>query len=169
MPERHRRHFLKAKETKALVERVMERLKTDLRLLLNDKVDIEVFETDSTEIFLIKGKPLLFKAGEDIYPTLKFDDYFRSAPKVVVDMGAVPYVCKGADVMAPGIRRFEGRFIKNSIVFVVDERHGKPIAVGVILYDMEEVKNVKHGTAVKNIHYVGDRIWDQVKQLTSAA
>jgi PUA domain protein len=82
-------------------------------------------------------------------------------------MGAVSHVCKGANVMAPGIRRFEGQFDKNDLVFIIDERHGKPLAIGEIAYDAEEAKTVKQGIVVKNVHYVGDRTWSLLKELVT--
>ena len=165
MPEKNRRYFLKTKESKALLRKASEKLKTDLELLFKDKVNVEAFETESAEIFLINAKPLLVKAEENIYPTLKFDEYFRTAPKVIVDMGAVPYVCNGANIMAPGIKRFEGQFAENDIVIIVDERHGKPIAIGEILYDADKAKNVSQGTVVKNLYYVGDKTWNILKEI----
>jgi PUA domain protein len=165
MPEKNRRYFLKTKESKALLAKASEKLKTDLGLLFKDKVNVEVFETESAEIFLINAKPVLAKAGENIYPTLRFDEYLQTAPKVVVDMGAVPYVCNGANVMAPGIRRFEGQFDENDIVIVVDEKHCRPIAIGQILYDAEKVKGVSQGTVVRNVYYVGDKTWNLLKEI----
>jgi len=165
MPEKNRRYFLKTKESKALLRKASEKLKTDLGLLFTDKVNVEVFETESAEIFLINAKPLLVKAEENIYPTLKFDEYFQTAPKVVVDMGAVPYVCNGANIMAPGIKRYEGQFAKNDIVIVVDEKHRRSIAIGEILYDADNVKNVRQGTVVNNLYYVGDKTWNLLKEI----
>jgi PUA domain protein len=80
-------------------------------------------------------------------------------------MGAVPYVCNGADVMAPGIVRVEGDFSKGTIVLVVDEKHGKPLALGEILYDAENAKSVRQGVVVKNVHWVSDKIWNFAKAL----
>ena len=165
MPEKNRRYFVKAKESKALLRKASEKLKTDLGLLFKDKVSVEVFETESAEIFLINAKPVLIKAEENIYPTLKFDQYFQTAPKVVVDMGAVPYVCNGANIMAPGIKRFDGQFAENDIVIVVDEKHSRPIAIGEILYDAENVNDVSQGTVVKNLYYVGDKTWNLLKEI----
>jgi PUA domain protein len=163
MPEKHRRHFLKDKETKTLLSKASEKIKIDWEQLFKGKTGVEVVETEFAEVFLINGRPLLAKTGENVYPTLVFDELFALAPKVVVDMGAVPYVCKGASVMAPGIRRFEGEFRKGDIVFVVDEKHGKALAVGEILYSMEEARKVKQGIVVKNSHFVSDRLWDFLK------
>jgi PUA domain protein len=86
-------------------------------------------------------------------------------PKVVVDMGAVPHVCGGANVMAPGVVRFEGEFGKGDLVLVVDERHGKPIAIGEVVHDRNTAKKVSQGIVVRNIHFVGDKIWNFVKTL----
>jgi PUA domain protein len=167
MPEKHKRYFLKTKEVKTVLRKASDRLKTDIELMFKDKLNVEVLKTDADEIFLINGRPVLVKAGESIYPTLKFDEFLNAAPRIVVDMGAVPYVCKGANIMAPGIRRVEGQFEKNSIVSVVDEKHGKPIAIGEILYDAEEARTVKQGVVVKNLYYVGDYTWNLLKQLQS--
>jgi predicted ribosome-associated RNA-binding protein Tma20 len=49
----------------------------------------------------------------------------------------------------------------------VDEKHVKAIALGEILYDSEEARKIKQGILVKNLFYVGDRIWNLLKELTS--
>ena len=103
-----RRYPLKAKEAKQIVEEASKTLK----LNFDDKAIVEVVESDVGEIYLLGGKPLLFKSGNRILPTLLFAEFTIKAPKVVVDMGAIPYVCKGATVMAPGIVRIEGEFAK---------------------------------------------------------
>ena len=165
MPEKHKRHFLKAKEAKSLLDTASEKLKVNLEQNFKAKINVELVETEFADILLINGKPLLAKAEEKVFPTLIFNEFFASAPKIVVDMGAIPYVCNGANVMAPGIVRFEGEFRKGDYVFIVDENHGKPIAVGEILYDMNEAKKVTQGTVIRNIHFVGDKIWNLIKNL----
>jgi PUA domain protein len=167
MPEKYRRHFLKAREARSLLNEASKKLKVDLAQIFKAKVNVELVETEFAEIFLINGKPLLVKAEENVFPTLIFNEFFTLAPKVVVDMGAVSHVCNGANVMAPGIVSFEGEFRKGDFVFVVDEKHGKPIAVGEIIYDMNVAKKVKHGIVVRNIHFVGDKIWNFIKKLAA--
>ena len=134
MPEKFRRHFLRDRDAEALINKASEKLKVDLKQILKAKVNVELIQTEFAEIYLINGKPLLVKAGEDVFPTLVFNEFFASSPKVFIDMGAVPHVCNGANVMAPGIIRFEGEFSEKDFVLVVDEKHGKPIAVGEIIY-----------------------------------
>jgi len=167
MSGKHRRYFLKARESKELLDKASKRLKIELEQTLKDKANVEVVETESIELFLINGKPALAQGKENVYPTLTFKEFTDHAPRVTVDMGAVPYICKGANVMAPGIREFNGEFQKGDLVLITDEKHGKPIALGETLYDTEQAKNIKQGIIIKNIHYVGDKIWNQLKQLTS--
>jgi len=169
MPEKIRRHFLKAKEVKDLLSGVSGRLKVCLEQIFEGKVNVEVIKTEFAEIFLVNGKPILIKVGESIFPALVFNGFLVSASKVVVDMGAVPHVCNGANVMVPGIVCFEGEFMKGDFVVVVDEKHGKPIAIGEALYNSEEIKKIKQGVVVKNLHFVGDKIWNFMKKQDALA
>jgi PUA domain protein len=116
-------------------------------------------------LLLIDGKPALFKTADSVLPTLTFVEILEKLPKVVVDMGAVRFVCNGADVMAPGIVRYEGSFVKGNVVVVVDVKHGKTLALGEILYSSEEVKNIKQGPVIKTKHYVSDKVWNFAKTL----
>jgi PUA domain protein len=165
MTERFRRHFLKTKEAEALLNKASEKLKVDLMQIFKAKANVELIQTEFAEIYLINGKPSLVKAEDNIFPTLVFNEFLASSPKVVINMGAVPHVCNGANVMAPGIIRFEGEFREGDFVLVVDEKHGKPIAIGEIIYDMDVAKKATHGIVVRNVHFVGDKIWNFIKKL----
>jgi PUA domain protein len=167
MSEKHKRYFLKARESKEILDKASKRLGIDLEQTLKDKANVEVVRGESIEIFLINGKPALAQTGENIYPTLTFKEFLDQAPKATVDMGAVPHLCKGADVMAPGIRQFSGEFQKGDLILVIDEKHGKPIALGEALYGTEEARNTKQGAVIKNVHYVGDKTWSLMKQITT--
>jgi PUA-domain protein len=166
MPTKQRRYPLKAKEAKQIVEVVSKKLRLDLDTLFGAKANVEVVESDVGEIYLIEGKPILFKSGDKILPTLLFSEFIAKAPKIVVDMGAIPYVCKGATVMAPGIVRVEGEFIKGDLVIVVDMKHGKALSLGESLLDAETAKQTKKGPVVKTLHYVSDKIWDYIKTIS---
>ena len=163
LPKKRRRHFLKEKESKRFLLEVSKTLGTDIERLLGSKTRVEMNETETGEIFIFNGRPLLARSNGALFPTLSFEELFPIIPKIVVDMGAVPYVCKGADVMAPGVVAIEGEFRENDILLVVDERHGKPLAVGVALFSSETMKTVNHGKTVKNIHYVGDKLWNYLR------
>jgi PUA domain protein len=81
-------------------------------------------------------------------------------------MGAIPYVCKGATVMAPGIVRIEGEFKSGELVVIADMKHGKALALGESLLDAETARLTKKGPVVKTLHYVSDKVWDYIKTLT---
>jgi predicted RNA-binding protein (TIGR00451 family) len=79
-------------------------------------------------------------------------------------MGAVPHICNGADVMAPGIVRFEGKFGR-AILFLLQMRSmANQLAVGEALLGVEEAVKVKQGVVVKNVHFAGDRVWNFIKR-----
>ncbi len=165
MPQKQRRYSLKSKAAKLILNEVSKRLNVNVKALFSSKANVEVVEVDFGQLYLIDGNTLFFKVGDRVLPTLLFQDFGGRAPKVVVDMGAVPYVCKGADVMAPGIVRVEGEFGKGDLVLVVDEKHGKALALGESLYDSETARSTKQGAVVKNFHFVGDKIWNFAKTL----
>lgn len=152
-----RRHFLKRSEVKKLSEELHQSLRAAILL-----EDVEVaFTQDDDEIYFHRGQPLLIrKKGGRLFPSLKslLDGLF-ALPEVVVDMGAVPHVTNGADVMLPGIRTVNGSVRAGSLVVVVDEKHGKPIAVGESLLDAEAIKAGGKGKAVRNLHWIGDDYW----------
>jgi PUA-domain protein len=165
MPTKQRRYPLKAKEAKQIIEEASQTLKLDLEALFGSKANVEVVESDVGEVYLIGGKPLLFKLDNRVLPTLLFPEFTAKAPKIIVDMGAIPYVCKGATVMAPGIVRIEGEFNKGNLVLVADVKHGKALAVGESLLDAETAMNTKKGPVVKTLHFVSDKVWDTIKTL----
>lgn len=158
-----KRHFLKSKEVRELMAEIKEKLKIPGEILgKNPKV--EVAELDGTKIFIFDSKPLFAFRNNSLFPTLTFHR-LDVLPKVMVDMGAVPHICNGADVMAPGIVELD-KFSEGDITVVIDERNRKPIALGLALKDSEEIVGAKRGKAVKNLHYVGDKLWRLIKSLT---
>jgi len=167
MPTKQRRYPLKTKEAKQIIEEASQKLRIDLDALFGFKANVEVVESDVGEIYLIAGKPVLYKVVDTILPTLLFGEFIAKAPKIVVDMGAIPYVCKGATVMAPGIVRIDGEFGKGDIVIVVDMKHGKALALGESLVDAVTAKTTKKGPVVKTLHYVSDKVWDYIKTLAT--
>lgn len=84
-------------------------------------------------------------------------------PQVKVDMGAVRFVCNGADIMRPGVVSY-GEFSRDSIVAVA-EPGGKYLAVGVSLVDSSQMNSVERGCVVKSIHYISDRYWEAGKAI----
>ena len=79
-------------------------------------------------------------------------------PKVTVDMGAIKFVVKGADIMRPGITQLD-EFSKNNLVIVIDETHNKPLSICKSLFSSQEIEEMKTGKVLQNLHYIGDEYW----------
>ena len=160
---RKKRHSLKSKDAKKLLQEISEIMKINFEDIFKSKIHVEMVEIENIEIIILNQRPLIARSPVCIFPTLFFKEIFSSYPKLVVDMGAVPYVCNGADIMAPGVRRIEGQFVKNKPILIVDEKFRKPFAIGLSLFGSEKMKKLEHGKLVKNLHYVGDRLWNYFK------
>jgi len=44
---------------------------------------------------------------------------------------------------------------------IIDVNNKKPLAVGIALFSSSDMKIQKGGRVIKNIHYVGDEIWNE--------
>lgn len=166
MSPKGRRYPLRTKEAKEILSQASDKLKMNVEAILTPRRTMEVVESELIRIFLVDGKPLLLKTEKVLLPTLLFSEVLGQLPKIVVDMGAVPFVCKGADVMAPGVVRIEGKFGKGDLVVVVDVKHKKPLGLGETLLASEAARALKHGPIVRNLHYVSDRFWQLIKAFT---
>ncbi|MBW2967218.1 DUF1947 domain-containing protein [Candidatus Woesearchaeota archaeon] len=112
------------------------------------------------DTYILRDGELLFFYHEDLLlPALKLllEDNFLK--KVVVDMGAVPHIAKGADLMRPGIVGVDAYVEEGDIVAIVDEKNMKPIAVGEALFSKDEMMELEEGKMVRNLHHVGDEVW----------
>ncbi|RLF95734.1 RNA-binding protein [Thermococci archaeon] len=154
-----KRHSLKKSEIKKLKEYIKENLGEDL-VLDGEYEKCEL--SNRWKIVLVDKIPSFLVLKDMIIPSLKivmernikdFKNY------VVIDMGAVPYIANGADVMAPGIVEI-GEFEKNKFVFVGDEKNGKILSIGISLSGSKEISEKKEGKVIKTIHYVGDKFWN---------
>lgn len=81
-------------------------------------------------------------------------------PTVTVDMGAIKFVLKGADIMRPGIVSCE-EFAKDTLVAIIDQTYSKHIAIGRALVDSQTLLSQESGKVVANLHFFGDDICKQ--------
>lgn len=157
------KHDLPRRELKKMKERIATSLGEEFLSFL-DGEKIETCSTDlQTDMILVDGEPRFFISEKMIFPTLKAflnKDVRRMPYHVTVDMGAVPYVVNGADIMRPGIRGIDMNARKDDFVIITEQNHGRPLAVGILLYDAKEIMERKEGKAVKNLHFVGDKMWE---------
>ena len=119
----------------------------------------EALTGDGRTVYILDDEIIFFRDGGSLVPMLR-SPYVDRLPAAVVDMGAVPFVCKGADVMAPGITEVRGEFNAGHLVVVRDVRHGKALAVGRALMPSGEIMGSRKGKAIRNLHYVGDKLWN---------
>jgi len=162
-----KRLSVRKREGKRLLREISQNLGIDAEKVFGSKPRIEIVETMKGKIYLIDGAPLLAMFESIIFPTLFFTRHISRLPKIIMDMGAVPYICNGADVMAPGIVEINGDFEEGALVTVIDERNKRPIAVARALFDSEKMRILKKGKVFKNLHYVGDEIWNLMKDYKS--
>ena len=82
----------------------------------------------------------------------------------MVDMGAVKFMCNGANVMRPGIKKYS-KFLKDDIVCVIEESKHKFLSVGKAMNDSSELETMSKGEVIKNLHYVSDKYWEIFKTI----
>ena len=129
--------------------------------IVGEKSKVEILESDPYDIILIDGQPLIMMIDGIPFPTLKGALKLDvNKQYVVVDMGAVKFVAKGADIMSPGITEADPEVKKGDLVVIVDEKHKKPLATGMALISGSEMVENSQGKAVKTIHYIGDKVWN---------
>ena len=151
-----KRYHLQKKKFKKVKEQL-----GDYSSLIQPKSKVEILETDLYDIILIDGKPLIMMIDDTAFLTLKGAlEHEITSKYVVVDMGAVKFVAKGADIMSPGITDADSDIHEGEFVIIVDETHRKPLAIGKALICGEEMIENESGKAIKTIHYIGDKLWN---------
>lgn len=155
-----KRHLLKKREQRDLIEQIESDLGSSIGL--DDKSQIESgILDDGSHILLLDGEIIFFEHNSRKIPTLRaLLKGIIQIPKVTVDMGAVKYVVNGADIMRPGITHVDDQVTANGIVAIVDERHGKPLAVGISQLSASDLRTVTGGKVIKSIHHVNDHLWE---------
>ena len=155
-----KRHAIRRSDVAEIEERLQHEIGDDARLFKADR--IEIAETDSAfQLYLIDKKLLIFGFEGLVFPTVRgaIERPF-SKRRVLVDQGAIPYVIKGADIMRPGIVSVTDDVRAGSPVVIAEQRYGKPLAIGIALFDAQEMREATKGKMCKNIHHVGDDLWN---------
>ena len=121
--------------------------------------NIKVHYVDDTSQILVGDDFKVLRLENEFIPFLTESKLLGSFPNVIVDMGAVKFMCNGANVMRPGIKSHT-EFSKDEIVCIVEESQQKFLAVGKSLVHSSEMKEMSKGEIVKNLHYISDRYWE---------
>ena len=119
---------------------------------------------DAESQILIDDSLKILRINDEYIPFLSEIKLLERFPNVVVDMGAVKFMCNGANVMRPGIKNYSD-FSKDDIICVVEESQHKFLAVGKALVNSSEMKEMPKGEVIKNLHYISDKYWEISKIL----
>jgi len=152
------RHRLKNKNIRNIQQQLKEIFNNEF---FKETSSVETGDYEDFNIVLVDGEPCFMFHENKILFTLHGINKFK--PKnnfVVVDMGAIKFVTSGADVMAPGIVDADINISENEQVWICDETHHKPLAIGIAIMTGEQMKTEGKGKAIKTIHYVGDKLWN---------
>jgi PUA domain protein len=101
----------------------------------------------------------ILKIQDEYLPFLSETEILKKFPSVTVDMGAVKFMCNGANLMRPGIRKFTP-FDKEQLVCIVEESQNKFLAIGKSTMSSFDAEKVDKGEVLKNLHYISDKFWE---------
>lgn len=153
-------NLITKKETAILLNVVSAKWDMTLPKIKNLKVH---YITNNAQ--LITGNELkILKIDQEFIPFLSEINLLKKFPCVIVDMGAVKFMCNGANVMRPGIKNYS-KFEKDDIVCIVEESQHKFLAVGKALMSSDELNSIEKGEILKNLHYISDKFWDVGKSI----
>ncbi|HSB83853.1 MAG TPA: PUA domain-containing protein [Nitrosarchaeum sp.] len=148
-------NLISKSETVTLLKTVSERWGMEFPKIKNLKV-----HQISDEAQIITGSGIkILKINDEYLPFLSETQMLERFPHVTVDMGAVKFMCKGANVMRPGIKS-HSEFEKEKVVCIIEESQHKFLAVGKSLISSSELKNIEKGEVIKNMHYISDKFWE---------
>jgi PUA domain protein len=150
------RHHLRSDGVRELREALADHLGVELTGDAFEAVDVE----DGPKLVLVDGDPAVMYVGEEPFLTVRgANDYPPTRRTVTVDAGAVSFVSDGADVMRPGIVAADDAIDAGDLVVIVEETHGKALAVGRALVDGTDLLG-DSGKVVESVHHVGDDLYE---------
>ncbi|HET6517733.1 MAG TPA: PUA domain-containing protein [Nitrosopumilaceae archaeon] len=155
-------NLISKSETNEMLKDIAIQWKIDLPKIKNLRVH---YITDDAQIITAKDIMIL-KTGNTHLPFLSQEELLEKFPYVMVDMGAVKFMCNGANVMRPGIRKYS-EFEKDQIVCVIEESQHKFLAVGKAMVPSSELETMQKGEVVKNLHYISDKFWEIGKTISN--
>lgn len=151
-------NLVSKRETAEVIKEISSQWKIELPKIKNLK-----FHYFDDDIIIISGEGLkAIKNGESYLPFLTETQILKKFPYVMVDMGAVKFMCKGANVMRPGITKYTS-FEKDSVVCIIEESQNKFLAVGKSCVISTDMESMSKGEVVKNMHYISDKYWESGK------
>jgi PUA domain protein len=122
---------------------------------------VEILDDGDHRYINYGNEVVFFYLNEELLPSLRLILSGKTRlKKIIVDMGAVKFVVNGADIMRPGIVEIDECIEEGDIIQIVDVNNRKPLAIGEALFNAEKMNAMKEGKVIKNMHYIGDEIWN---------
>ena len=150
--------------SKSETSKILEQINSQWKIELPKQKNIKTHEVDEKGVIITGDGITAVKIGDDILPFLDDIPILEKFPYVTVDMGAIKFICKGANVMRPGITKFSD-FESGEIVCVIEESQKKFLAVGKAKMSSKELDETSNGEVIKNMHYVSDNFWESKKEI----
>ncbi len=151
------------KKIKGLIERLTAPLGVDANL---SNAFLETATFGPWNLLIVDKSPLGMEIESPVheiiaFPTLRgilaWSPNFKWCE---VDHGAIPFLMNGADCMAAGIHRACETIEEGDLIWIRDQSHGKPLAIGWATMGSNEMVAATKGKAVKMLHHVGDELWE---------
>ena len=139
-------------------------MKLQWKIELPKQKNIKTHDVNEKGVIITGDGITAIKIREDILPFLDDIPVLEKFPYVKVDIGAIKFVCKGANVMRPGITKFSD-FESGEIVCVMEESQNKFLAVGKAEMSSKEAEDASNGEVIKNMHYISDDFWESKKEI----
>lgn len=152
--------------SKSETAQILKSINSQWRIELPKQKNLMFHHIDNKTAIIIGKELTALKIGEDVLPFLDEMSILKKFPNVMVDMGAIKFICKGANVMRPGITKFSD-FENGQIVCVIEESQNKFLAVGKAEMSSKEAEDSSNGEVIKNMHYISDDFWETKKEIKS--
>jgi len=150
--------------SKSETSKILEQMKSQWKIELPKQKNVRVHNVNENGVIITGDRITAIKIGENILPFLDDITVLEKFPYVKVDMGAIKFVCKGANVMRPGITKFSD-FESGEIVCIIEESQNKFLAVGKAEISSKEAEDANKGEVIKNMHYISDDFWEAKKEI----
>lgn len=138
---------------------------TGAHMELPRSAQVEILEPEEGSKFVtVDGRFTFIESDGGYLPFVGSAEAVGLFPSVTIDQGALKYIINGADVMRPGISKYDDWGEAGKIVVVREDKKGRAAAVGRASVPSNEMAELKKGVCVKNLHHAGDRYWNARKK-----
>lgn len=151
------------RESRETIDKIQSSLGVDLGLQKSSQATCE--EPEEGVVFVHLNGIVFVRTKDSYLPFLGSAEAAALFPSATVDEGAIRFLLNGADVMRPGIRKFDDWGGEGKVVLIKEEKKGRAIAIGVSLATSATAASMTKGICFRNIHHVGDRYWNLFKQV----